>query len=435
MSTKMIIQGGRPLYGEIPVSGMKNAALPILFATILAKDACTLENIPGVSDISATLEILRQMGAQITYLSPTTVRVDTSYIKQGSAPDELVRNLRGSSYLLGAELGRFGKANIAWPGGCNFGGSRPLNLHFKGFAALGARTDSEGGYIAIESEGPLTACSVYLDIASVGATVNMILAATLAEGTTTIDNAAREPHIVDLANFLNACGANITGAGTSTIKVHGVSSLHGCTYTIIPDMIEAGTYMVAAAATGGCVRIRSVIPKHVESITTKLCEMGVEVIEEDDSIVVKSTGKLNNVGIQTLYYPGFPTDMHPQFAVLLCIANGIGHVHESIWANRFRYVEELNKMGATIVLDSAQQNATFMGIEHLTGAVVEATDLRAGAALVVAGLAAVGTTEIRGINYIKRGYDSIVEKLQGLGAEIREVPMDDTPSEIIRKAN
>ncbi|MBQ9773816.1 MAG: UDP-N-acetylglucosamine 1-carboxyvinyltransferase [Clostridia bacterium] len=431
-TTRMIIQGGRPLYGEIPVSGMKNAALPILFATILVGDVCTLENIPGVSDISTSLELLRQMGAQITYLSPTTVRIDTTYIKQGASPDELVRKMRGSSYLLGAELGRFGKARIVWPGGCDFGGSRPLDQHIKGFRALGARTDTEGGYIYAEAEEGLVGSSVYFDIASVGATVNVILAAVLAKGTTVIDNAAREPHIVDLANFLNACGANITGAGTSVIKIHGVSSLRGCIYTIIPDMIEAGTYMVAVAATGGCVRIRSVIPKHVESITTKLCEMGVEVIEEDDSIVVKSDRRLNNVNIQTLYYPGFPTDMHPQFAVLLCIANGIGSIHEGIWANRFRYVDELCKMGATIMLDS--QNATFVGVEKLTGAVVQATDLRAGAALVIAGLAAEGQTEIREVQYIKRGYDSIVEKLQGLGADITEITVDDTP-DVMQKAN
>ena len=429
----MIIQGGRPLYGEIPVSGMKNAALPILFATILVGDVCTLENIPGVSDISISLELLRQMGAQITYLSPTTIRIDTTYIKPGSSPDELVRKMRGSSYLLGAELGRFGHTRIAWPGGCDFGGCRPLDLHLKGFRALGARTEAEGGFISAEVDERPVGGSVYFDIASVGATVNVILAAVMAEGTVVIDNAAREPHIVDLANFLNACGANITGAGTPVIKVRGVTSLRGCTYTIIPDMIEAGTYMVAAAATGGCVRIRSVIPKHVESITTKLCEMGVEVIEEDDSMVVKSTGKLNNVNIQTLYYPGFPTDMHPQFAVLLCIANGIGNIHENIWASRFRYVEELRKMGATIMLDS--QNATIVGVERLMGAVVEATDLRAGAALVIAGLCADGMTEIRGVEYIKRGYDSIVEKLRGLGAEISETYVDDNPSEIVQKAN
>ncbi len=430
----MIIQGGRPLYGEISVSGMKNAALPILFATILVGDVCTLENIPGVSDTATSLELMRQMGAQITYLSPTTVRINTTYIKQGSSPDELVRKMRGSSYLLGAELGRFGKARIAWPGGCDFGGTRPLDQHMKGFRALGARDDNVGGYLCAEAEDGLVGNSVYFDIASVGATVNVILAAVLAKGTTVIDNAAREPHIVDLANFLNACGAKITGAGTSVIKIHGVTSLRGCTYTIIPDMIEAGTYMVAAAATGGCVRIRSVIPKHVESITTKLCEMGVEVVEEDDSILVKSTGKLENVNIQTLCYPGFPTDMHPQFAVLLCLANGMGHVNEGIWASRFRYVEELRKMGANISLDSAQ-SATFVGVEKLTGTVVQATDLRAGAALVVAGLAAEGLTEIHGVHYIKRGYDSIVEKLRGLGAEITELPLEEDSADTMQKAN
>lgn len=433
MSTRMIIQGGRPLYGEIPVSGMKNAALPILFATILVRDVCTLENIPGVSDISISLEILRQMGAQITYLSPTTVRIDTTYIKEGSAPDELVRQMRGSSYLLGAELGRFGHTRIAWPGGCDFGGNRPLDQHLKAFRTLGARTENGSGYISATAEEGLVGASVYFDMASVGATVNAILASALASGTTVINNAAREPHIVDLANFLNACGANIVGAGTSVIKIHGVTSLRGCTYAIIPDMIEAGTYMVAVAATGGCVRIRSVIPKHVESITTKLCEMGVEVIEEDDSIVVKSDRKLTNINIQTLYYPGFPTDMHPQFAVLLCLADGIGHVQEDIWANRFRYVEELTKMGATIVLDT--QKATFVGVEKLSGAVVKATDLRAGACLVIAGLAAEGTTDIRDVQYIKRGYDNIVEKLRGLGAEISEVPLDEDPADTIQKAN
>ena len=414
----MIVQGGKPLRGEVFVSGMKNAALPILFATILVGDACTLENIPGVSDISTSLELLRQMGAQITYLTPTTVRIDTTYIKEGAAPEALVRKMRGSSYLLGAELGRFGKTKIAWPGGCDFGGCRPLDLHLKGFRALGARTEAEGGFICAEATERLCGGNVYFDIASVGATVNVILASVMAEGTTVIDNAAREPHIVDLANFLNACGANIVGAGTSVIKVHGVASLRGCTYTIIPDMIEAGTFMVAAAATGGCVRIRSVIPKHLESVTTKLCEMGVEVTEEDDAVIVQSHGRLENVNIQTLYYPGFPTDMHPQFAVLLCTANGIGNIHESIWANRFRYVDELNKMGASIMVDA--QNARVVGVQQLHGAVVNATDLRAGAALVIAGLCAEGTTEITGVEYIRRGYDSIVEKLRALGADISE---------------
>ncbi len=418
MSTKLMINGGKPLYGEISVSGMKNAALPILFATILVGDVCTLENIPGVSDIATSLEILRSMGAQITYLDPTTVQVDTSHVEGGRVPDDLVRRMRGSSYLLGAELGRFGRTRIVWPGGCDFGGARPLDLHQKGFRALGARTESESGFISAEAENGLAGGSVYFDITSVGATVNMILASVLAEGNTVIENAAREPHIVDLANFLNSCGASITGAGTNVIKIRGVKELRGCTYTIIPDMIEAGTYMAAVAATGGRVRIRSVIPKHMESVTSKLTEMGVSVTEEDEAIVVESSGKLKNVTIQTLCYPGFPTDMHPQFAVLLCLADGISNIHESIWSNRFRYAEELAKMGATIMTDS--QNATVVGIERLSGASVTASDLRAGAALVIAGLAASGTTEIGGVEYINRGYDALVEKLRGVGADIFE---------------
>ena len=303
----------------------------------------------------------------------------------------------------------------------------------KGFRALGAKTDTEGGFIYAEADEGLKGNSVYFDVASVGATVNVILASVFAEGTTVIENAAREPHIVDLANFLNACGADIVGAGTSVIKVRGVKELHGCSYTIIPDMIEAGTYMVAVAATGGCVRITSVIPKHVESITSKLCEMGVRVEEEDDAVVVISDGKLQNINIQTVYYPGFPTDMHPQFAVLLCIANGIGNIHEGVWQNRFRYAEELTKMGAKIMVDS--QNATIIGVEQLTGAVVKATDLRAGAALVIAGLVAQGVTEVRGVHYIKRGYENLVEKLQGIGADITEEPLEDPTAETTVKAN
>ncbi len=433
MSTKLVIRGRRPLYGDISVSGMKNAALPILFATVLTGDVCTLENIPAVSDITNSLTLLRHMGAQVTFLTPTTVTINTAHVRQGTSPDELVRKMRGSSYLLGAELGRFGKARIAWPGGCDFGGSRPLDQHMKGFRALGAKADAEGGFIYVEADEGLIGNSVYFDVASVGATVNVILASVFAEGTTVIDNAAREPHIVDLANFLNACGADIVGAGTSVIKVHGVTSLHGCTYTIIPDMIEAGTYMVAAAATGGCVRVRSIIPKHVESITTKLCEMGVRVEEEDDSVVVISDGKLENVNVQTLYYPGFPTDMHPQFAVLLCIANGIGSIHEGVWQNRFRYTEELTKMGAKIMVDS--QNATIVGVDHLSGAVVKATDLRAGAALVIAGLVAMGVTEIRNVHYIHRGYENLVEKLRGIGADIEEITIDDPTADTTAKAN
>ncbi len=430
MATKIMIQGGKPLYGDISISGMKNAALPILFATILVGDVCTLENIPEVSDITTTLEILKQMGARISLRRRNTVRIDTRHICQGASPYDLVHRLRGSTYLLGAELGRFGTATVGWPGGCDFG-SRPLDQHMKGFEALGASVNIDNGYIHLSAPNGLRGNSVYFDVASVGATVNIILASVLANGTTVIDNAAREPHIVDLANFLNSCGANITGAGTTMIKIRGVTELHGCSYTIIPDMIEAGTYMVAAAATGGCVHIRSVIPKHIETITAKLCEMGVCVEEYDDSVLVKATGELRNVNIKTLYYPGFPTDMHPQFAPLLCLASGVSCIQEGIWENRFRYVDELRKMGATIMLDS--RTATFVGVEKLVGAPVNAVDLRAGAAMVIAGLAAEGTTEITGVEYIDRGYDNIVGKLRDLGAAIEEVTVPDP--ELIKKAN
>ncbi|MBE6601636.1 MAG: UDP-N-acetylglucosamine 1-carboxyvinyltransferase [Ruminococcaceae bacterium] len=430
MATKIIIEGGRPLRGSIAISGMKNAALPILFATVLVGDVCVLENIPQVSDIATSLEILEEMGARISLRKKNTVHIDTSNIRQGTSPMDLVKKLRGSTYLLGAELGRFGKATVGWPGGCDFG-SRPLDLHMKGFEALGATVSNENGYFHLSAPNGLHGSSIYFDVASVGATVNVILAAVLVEGTTVIDNAAREPHIVDLANFLNSCGANITGAGTPVIKIRGVQKLHGCSYTIIPDMIEAGTYMVAAAATGGSVHIQSIIPKHVETITAKLLEMGVEVREMDESVLVQGTGELRNVNIRTLYYPGFPTDMHPQFAPLLCLANGVSCIQENIWENRFRYVDELRKMGATVMLDT--RTATFVGVDKLVGAPVEAYDLRAGAAMVIAGLVAEGTTEITGVRYIKRGYDDIVGKLRELGASIEEVTVPDP--ELIQKAN
>ena len=431
MSKRIVIRGGVPLHGEVSISGMKNAALPILFASVLVKDVCVLENIPNVSDITTTLEILRTMGASICFKTPTTVRIDTTHMRGGAAPFELVRKMRGSTYLLGAELGRFGRAVVGYPGGCDFG-SRPLDQHMKGFEALGAHTSMENGLIHVSTDRQLVGNSVYFDMPSVGATVNIILASVFAEGTTVIDNAAREPHIVDLANYLNSCGANITGAGTPVIRVRGVEALHGCTYSIIPDMIEAGTFMVAAAATGGCVRIRNVIPKHVESVTAKLCEMGVTVEEEsEDTLWVRCTEALRSVNIKTLPYPGFPTDMHPQFAPLLCLANGVSCIQESIWEHRFRYVDELRKMGATVMLDS--RTATVVGGEGLSGAPVEAMDLRAGAALIIAGLVADGVTEIGGVDYIYRGYDNIVEKLSHLGANISEVTLPDP--ELIQKAN
>ncbi len=418
MADKIIIQGKHPLAGEVTVSGMKNAALPILFATILVRGTCVLENIPPVNDIAIALEILRRMGAEIERPDRTTVRIDTAQVRQGSSPAALVSAIRGSSYLLGAELGRFGRAQSGWPGGCDFG-VRPLNLHFKGFGALGAEVlQKSGAGIRLEAPDGLNGNYIYFDLASVGATANLMLAAVLANGTTVIDNAAREPHIVDLANFLNTCGAEITGAGTPVIKIRGVSGLHGCSYAIIPDMIEAGTYMVAAAAAGGQVRIRSVIPKHVDIITAKLLEMGAHVEEGDDYMDVTGGGPLKNINISTIPYPGFPTDMHPQFAPLLCMTNGVSTISEGIWESRFRYVAELRKMGANIMVSG--DTATFFGGAPLRGAVVSATDLRAGAALVIAGLIAEGRTEILNAACIHRGYCDIVPKFRSLGAEICE---------------
>lgn len=416
MSNRIIIEGGRPLMGEVPISGMKNAALPIVFATVLVGGVSVLENIPPISDITMALDILRKMGASVSISDRTTVRIDTSAVTPGSSPDAQVTRIRGSSYLVGAELGRFGRADCALPGGCDFGGSRPLDLHVKGFEALGATVRCSNRMQAEAPDG-LHGATVYFDKSSVGATVNVMLASVMAEGVTVIENAAREPHIVDLANYLNTCGAMISGAGTTTIRIRGVKDLHGCRYCIIPDMIEAGTYMVAAAATGGCVRVTSVIPKHVESISAKLSEMGVEVTEEDEAVTVRATGTLRSVNLTTIPYPGFPTDMHPQFAPLLCLANGVSTITEGIFASRFRYVEELQRMGANIIMGG--NIATFIGGKQLVGTKVTATDLRAGAAMVIAGMAANGTTEISGVELIARGYCDLIGKLQALGARIR----------------
>lgn len=418
MANKIIIQGGKQLSGDVYINGMKNSALPILFATLLVGDSCILENFPPVNDISLSLEILRSMGAVVEHLDRTTIRIDTANVAFGTAPKELVSTMRGSSYLMGAELGKCGKADISWPGGCNFG-VRPLNLHFKGFEALGATVVRSGNRIQVNAPDGLRGSHVYIDFPSVGATVNLMLASVFAEGMTVIENAAREPHIVDLAAFLNTCGANITGAGTTVIKIRGVKSLHGCTYAIQPDMIEAGTFMVAAAATGGRIRVCSMVPKHVETISAKLTEMGATVEEGVDWVAVTGTPIRKNINISTLPYPGFPTDMHPQFAPLLCVAEGVSTVSEGIWENRFRYVEELRKMGANIVVGGA--TATFIGEQSLIGASVIATDLRAGAALIIAGLIASGKTEISEVNCIHRGYCDIVEKFQSLGADITEV--------------
>ena len=419
---KIIINGGKRLFGDVYINGMKNAALPIIFATILTGDKCVIENVPMVSDITMSFEILSAMGASIKMLDETTVEIDTSDLVGGTSPFDLVSRMRGSTYLLGAELARFNKSSVGYPGGCDFG-TRPIDMHIKGFQALGATVSEDENYVYADAPNGLCGSSIYFDIVSVGATVNIMLAATLAEGLTVIENAAREPHIVDLANFLNTCGANISGAGTSVIKIRGVKELHGSTYAIIPDMIEAGTYMTAVAATGGTVNIKGIIPKHLEIVSTKLTEMGVKIETFDDYLKVTSDGKLKSTNIKTLPYPGFPTDMHPQFSTLLAIAEGEGMVSETIWKTRFKYVKELEKMGANITVDPP--NATFAGVEKLCGAHVRSVDLRAGAAIIVAGLAAEGVTEISDIFTIERGYVDIVGKLQALGADIKKVYKDE----------
>lgn len=419
---KIIINGGKELHGDVFINGMKNAALPIIFATILTSDKCVIENIPKVSDITMSFDILRAMGAKIKYLNETTVSIDTKNLKGGDTPYDLVSRMRGSTYLLGAELARFKNSKVAFPGGCNFG-TRPIDMHIKGFEALGATVSQDENYVYAEAPNGLVGNHIYFDIVSVGATVNLMLAATLADGHTIIENAAREPHIVDLANFLNTCGADIKGAGTGIIKINGVEKLHGCVYDIIPDMIEAGSYMCAVAATGGEVNIKNVIPKHLEIISTKLIEMGVEIETYDDYLTVRSTGKLKPTNIQTLPYPGFPTDMHPQFSALLAIADGESTVYETIWKNRFKYVHELEKMGASVMVN--EPFAAFKGVEKLHGASVRSVDLRAGAAIVIAGLVAEGTTEITDIFTIERGYLDIVGKLRDLGADISKVYIDE----------
>ncbi len=413
---KIVINGGSPLKGTVEISGAKNAALPILFGTILTADRCVIENVPEILDVDLTLEILEKMGAKVRR-DHTTVEIDTSAVLPCRSPYELVSKMRGSTYLIGAELGRFKKTKVGMTGGCNFG-IRPIDQHVKGFKALGATVDTRGGFVVAEAT-ELVGTEVYFDKVSVGATVNVILASVFAKGTTILESAAREPHIVDLANFLNACGANITGAGTDTIKVKGVEKLHGSNYAIIPDMIEAGTFMFAAAATGGDVTINNVIPKHLDSISAKLTEMGVYVEELDDAIIVRREGEMKSINVKTRPYPGFPTDMQPQMTALLCFAKGDCKVTEGVWENRFRYVEELRKTGANI--DIAGETAIIHGGAELVGAPMHSVDLRAGAAMVIMGLAINGKTEIFDIHTIERGYDNIVKKLRSLGADIRKV--------------
>ena len=423
--TKYIVHGGKPLFGEVEISGAKNAAVAIIPAAILVDGVCRIENIPQISDVTAILKILEQLGASIRTINRHTVEIDSRHIHTTRTSYELSRKLRASYYLIGALLGRFGRAEVAMPGGCNFGGVRPIDQHVKGFCALGAGVTTEGGYInaSVES-GRLTGANIYLDVVSVGATMNIMMAAVLAQGTTTIENAAKEPHIVDLANFLNSMGADIKGAGTDSIKIRGVERLTGGTYCIIPDQIEAGTYMAAVAATGGQLLLKNVIPKHMECISAKLMEMGVSVVEDDDSLLVRRTSPLLKTNVKTLPYPGFPTDMQPQITAVLALAQGTSLVTEGVYgANRFKYVDELKRMGAHIQVDG--KVAVVEGVPQLVGAPIQACDLRAGAALVIAGLAAQGTTELSHINYIERGYEDLVGKLRAVGADISLVDVPD----------
>lgn len=426
--TKYVIYGGKPLYGEIEISGAKNAAVAIIPAALLVDGVCRIENIPQISDVTLILNILQELGADVRTVNRTTVDVDCSRIRNAKVPHELARQIRASYYLIGALLGRFGSAQVPPPGGCDFGG-RPIDQHIKGFVAMGAEVDVRGGYINAQAKGgKLNGAQVYMDIVSVGATMNVMLAATLAKGITVIENAAKEPHVVDVANFLNSMGADIMGAGTDVIKVRGVERLSGGSYSIIPDQIEAGTYMAAVAAAGGEVLIKNVIPKHLECITAKFLEMGVNVEEQDDAVLVRRRGALVRTNVKTLPYPGFPTDMQPQVAAVLCLAEGTSVLTEGVWDNRYRYVDEFRRMGAQIQVDG--KVAVIEGVSHLTGAPVRACDLRAGAAMVIAGLAASGETEIDCVHHIERGYEDIVRKLSGAGADIRVVVLPDEEQKI-----
>ena len=414
---KIVIYGGRPLNGNIAISGMKNAALPILMGCVLVQDECIIENLPEIHDVTVSLEILSAMGAKVRMLGKNSVAIDATNVVCGSSPIDLVNTIRASYYLMGAELGRFGHTRVGYPGGCDFG-VRPIDQHLKGFRALGANADIVGGYVEGESDGGLKGSSIFFDLVSVGATINVMLAACMAKGSTEIENAAKEPHIVDLANFLNACGADIKGAGTDTIRINGVSELHGCSYTIIPDMIEAGTYMIAGVATGGDLTITDVIPKHLDCVSAKLREMGVTVEEGDDWVRVCHKGELRPTNVKTLPYPGYPTDMQPQISILMCLANGTSTLKESVFDNRFRYIDELHRIGAKVKVEG--KTAVFEG-GGLSAANVRAVDLRAGAAMVIAGLAVGGRTEIDNIRLVERGYDHLIEKLQAVGATISKV--------------
>ena len=412
-----IIKGGNPLVGEVEIGGAKNAALGILAAAIMTDDTVCIDNLPDVQDVNVLLEAIGQIGARVDRVSRTAVKINGSRIGSISVDYEYIKKIRASYYLLGALLGKYKKAEVPLPGGCNIG-SRPIDLHLKGFRALGATTRISNGAIIAEAEH-LRGAHIYLDTVSVGATINIMMAASMAEGRTLIENAAKEPHVVDVANFLNSMGANIKGAGTDVIRIRGVERLRATEYSIIPDQIEAGTFMFAAAATKGDVIVKNVIPKHLEATTAKLMEIGCQIEEFDDAVRVVATGRLHNTNVKTLPYPGYPTDMQPQIGVALALAEGTSIVTESIFENRFKYLDELTRMGADVKVEG--NTAIIYGVSKLTGARVSAPDLRAGAALVIAGLAAEGITIVDDIVYIQRGYEYFEKKLRSLGAEIERV--------------
>ena len=412
-----VIKGGLPLVGEVEIAGAKNAALPILSAAIMSNETVTLENLPDVNDVNVLIEAIEKIGAHVERVDRHTVRINGSTIRNCQVDYESIKKIRASYYLLGALLGKYQEAEVPLPGGCNIG-SRPIDQHLKGFRAIGADCRISHGAIIAKCE-EMRGAHIFLDVVSVGATINIMMAASRAEGRTIIENAAKEPHVVDAANFLNSMGANIKGAGTDVIRIRGVDRFHGCTYSIVPDMIEAGTYMFAAAATKGDVVVKNVIPKHLEAITAKLIEIGCEVEEGDDSVRVVASKRLRRTHVKTLPYPGYPTDMQPQIGAVLALAQGTSIVTESIFENRFKYVDELSRMGANIKVEG--NTAIIDGVPQLTGARISSPDLRAGAALVIAGLAADGITIVDDIVYIQRGYEDFDEKLRGLGAEIRRV--------------
>jgi len=415
---KLVITGGTPLKGEVTIGGAKNSAIAILPATLLCRGVCTLHNVPNIVDVKLTCEILEQLGSKITWTSANTLTIDNTNIDKTQAPLDLTCKFRASYYLIGAMLSRCNQIEVGLPGGCNLG-PRPIDQHIKGFEALGATANLSQGKINV-SATKLTGTNIYMDVVSVGATINILLASVLAEGTTTIDNAAKEPHIVDVANFLNSLGADIRGAGTDLIKVNGVNKLKdNVTYSIVPDQIEAGTFMLAAIATKGNLLIKNCIPEHLDSLTSKILEVGGNVEIDGDSVHVWYTKRPTKTVIKTLPYPGFPTDLQPQMGVALALAEGTSIINESIWESRFQYTNELNKMGAKI--SPQGKTAIFEGVEKLSGAPVYATDLRAGAALIIAGIVAEGTTELYNLTHIDRGYENIEEKFRNLGADIVRV--------------